>query len=322
LFSLPPTDAGPSAQERWLRLLCEKYWRKGDEGRNEIYKQCVCAVPCLESDGVDVGDGATDIGEEVTYVHIDLGPGFERFFDGYDTILLRREYPDVLSHIQKIQEGKMGGAVVTGQPGIGQLSRSLLNNSDNSNIGKSIFLYYALIERVLNGEPTLFQLGPKSAFMLLGQTNVRIFREDDDIDTQEYPGAWALVDSNAAIKAPRGELAMANSRIFLVQATSPQPSRWSEWAKQRRAPLVVMDPFSWHEFYIGGFVMPFLSCILVFMSFTGSTLNLLVSTQIFCERFSPYTGGQLAIATTLHEIRACYKIWRTPSQIAFKIYQI
>jgi hypothetical protein len=259
-------------QEHRLRRLCQRYWGKGDEGRREIYKQNTSTVPHIGSDETDgvsnvvnVGDGTTDISGDVTYRYIDLGPDLTPFFGRYSTILLRQEYPAVLRHLRDVQsEPNTGGAVVTGQPGIGQPSRRLLNNSDNWDIGKSFFLYYILIERVLDAEPTLFQLDSKRAFMLFGQADVCVHHLER-IDTEKYPGAWALVDSNASINEPRGELCVFESRFFLIQATSPQPSRWKEWAKQRDAPLVVMEAWSWQELYIGGFVHAIPLCILVFI---------------------------------------------------------
>ena len=53
---------------------------------------------------------------------MDLGRGFEKFFDGAKSILIRDEYPKTLDHIiwLKDKDKCMGGVVLIGQPGIGK----------------------------------------------------------------------------------------------------------------------------------------------------------------------------------------------------------
>lgn len=121
-------------------------------------------------------------------------------------------------------------------------------------LGKTVFLHYALIERVLDGLPTFFQRETGRVFMLLGPTDVRIYHSQERLDPERYPGAWALVDSNASLVHPREEFIGDTSQLFVIQATSPQPLRWKEWSKQLNAPLAVMKAWSWEELYIGGSV--------------------------------------------------------------------
>jgi hypothetical protein len=67
---------------------------------------------------------------------------------------------------------------------------------------------------------------------------------------ERYPyGTWALADPEFAAaksRAPGSELRLGN--LFTVFTTSPLEERYKEFAKQRNATLLVMDPFSWEEF--------------------------------------------------------------------------
>lgn len=60
--------------------------------------------------------------ETVSYESLSLGLGFSDFFgDGYDSILVRKEYRDMRKHISDLREhGKRRGVIVTGTPGIGE----------------------------------------------------------------------------------------------------------------------------------------------------------------------------------------------------------
>lgn len=69
-----------------------------------------------------------------------------------------------------------------------------------------MFLFYALIERILDGRPTLFQLDSIKVVMFLGPTNVCIYGSQEDFDPAGNPGAWALVDSGVDLIRPRSEL--------------------------------------------------------------------------------------------------------------------
>jgi hypothetical protein len=114
------------------------------------------------------------------------------------------------------------------------------------------------MERILDGQPTLFQLDSTRVFMFLGPTNVRIYSRQERLNPRSYPGAWALVDSGSELIRPREELTTGKSKFFVIQASSPQPSRWKEWSKQLNAPLAVMKAWTWEELYIEGSVDTFL----------------------------------------------------------------
>ncbi|KAM6499073.1 hypothetical protein JOM56_004581 [Amanita muscaria] len=148
----------------------------------------------------------------------------------------------MFKHISNLrQNDRKRGVVITGTPGI----------------GKSIFLYFVLVERILNGQCTAYQY-TSTVILMLGSHDVRIFPADPRLDTRKFPGTWALVDSNVELIPPRGEFTSAHSKFYLIQATSPQPSRWKAWKKQLSAAIAVMKPWSCKELYIGGteFISP------------------------------------------------------------------
>lgn len=98
----------------------------------------------------------------------------------------------------------------------------------------------------------MFQVESNRVFLFSGPTDVQVYSSGQRLDSQRFPGAWALVDSNVGLTHPREELVSTISNLFVVQSTSPQPSRWKEWSKQLGAVLAVMKAWSWMELYIGG----------------------------------------------------------------------
>jgi hypothetical protein len=140
--SLPlhPEASFRDADERRLRILCERYWGKGDEGRVQIYKEELVAVPHMDRTNgaqvsrvarmVDVDTAAISDGRmrpdgdktasEVTFTTLSLSQDLEGLFgDSHRNILVRDDYLAMLEHIKSIVALKIRGIVVTGQPGIG-----------------------------------------------------------------------------------------------------------------------------------------------------------------------------------------------------------
>lgn len=147
-----------------------------------------------------------------------------------DSILVRNEYRQLLNHITELHKQLRGGVVLLGQPGI----------------GKSLFLYYILLYRIFHSKPTAFESTPQGIFFF-GET----FKRLDKIDPEGYPDAWALSDSNYKLMQPSESFTQPYSRFFLVQATSPQLTRWQGWPKYRDAEMVTMNLWSWEEIYTG-----------------------------------------------------------------------
>jgi hypothetical protein len=75
------------------------------------------------------------------------------------------------------------------------------------------FLHYALVERVLEGQLTAYQISTTSVYLILGPNQVLYFPQEHNFDPAAYPGAWALVDSNAALVEPREEFISLKSSV-------------------------------------------------------------------------------------------------------------
>lgn len=251
--------------ENRFKNLHKKYWRKGEEGWKEIRKSGKINIPPLDdSDTFRVSDTAS----LYTYTYIDLGSDFKGFFDGMDSILVRDEYKTILEHLVKLSEEKgIGGAVLTGQPGI----------------GKSLFLYYILISRILTGKTTVFENEMNNIY-LFGD----YFQRSKRIHEMAYPGAWALSDSNARLTQPSDGFIGAGSQFFTVQATSPQPHRWKTWQKYRNAEMVAMDWWSWEEIYTGAEIAKYQ-----------------FNDDVLMHVFKDYS----------HSARRCYQLAAKPAQI-------
>ena len=117
-----------------------------------------------------------------------------------------------------------------------------------------MFLLYLLVERILEGAPTIFQLQAEQTFVFTGPESFRVYNAAEVLPDTQYAGAWYLMDSNVSLQQPRAEFHHPSMRVFILQSTSPQPRWWKEWSKYLGARLVVMKAWSWKELYIGGFV--------------------------------------------------------------------
>ncbi|THV07168.1 hypothetical protein K435DRAFT_742812 [Dendrothele bispora CBS 962.96] len=100
-------------------------------------------------------------------------------------------------------------------------------------IGKSLFLYYVLVERLLAGLPTCFQTSP-GFYTFWCEEGVFRIPLDDRFRRQVVMAipddAWFLVDSNEMYPTPHGML--KDVKACVVQAASPRDNhiRWTDKA--------------------------------------------------------------------------------------------
>ncbi|KAH9077651.1 hypothetical protein EDB83DRAFT_2345111 [Lactarius deliciosus] len=147
-------------------------------------------------------------------------------------LLVRKEYKVAYPALRSYKTNlRSGGVVVTGQPGI----------------GKTCFLYYLLFCLLSARDTVAFQVNEN--FILFQDSGVEIF-ETTSIYAQCIPnGTWVLTDSCDGFErpCPAFNAASKGKNAWIVQATSPHPSSWAKWHKERKADTYWMDVFPLNE---------------------------------------------------------------------------
>ncbi|KZT03446.1 uncharacterized protein LAESUDRAFT_814726 [Laetiporus sulphureus 93-53] len=155
-------------------------------------------------------------------------------------MLVREEYEEALRYFDlRYSSNPSGGVLITGHPGI----------------GKSIFLRYILVMRILRGEPTLYQHQPDSMFLFHAKG---VFRLPTDrleavsraAHLEQFSDAFALVDVGDELEEPAKNLLSQWSPFFLVAAVLPRTGE-RPWMRIRKMKQFVMNAWSWPEIVIG-----------------------------------------------------------------------
>ncbi len=112
--------------------------------------------------------------------------------------------------------------------------------------GKSSFLFYLLVRRLLVRKPTIFQRDAKSIYSFSATGVRRLSRDivDRSVNTSE---TWALLGAKHEDKtAPI--FMIDRSDLFLVIASPPRPSHWRD-VERYRPPVKIwlMEPFGLEE---------------------------------------------------------------------------
>ncbi|KAK0239122.1 hypothetical protein EDD85DRAFT_951340 [Armillaria nabsnona] len=114
-------------------------------------------------------------------------------------------------------------------------------------IGKTMFLYYLLIMRLIDGQPTALQVDRTDHFQVFDATGVYTVSHDFPLEEYIPKGTWALVDGNISIPGTTNIFSQPRSPFFIVHACSPRPSL-IEYAKEKaKWTQYFMLPFSWRE---------------------------------------------------------------------------
>ncbi|KAI0297393.1 hypothetical protein BC826DRAFT_165340 [Russula brevipes] len=173
-------------------------------------------------------DPVTDVtvGPTITVLH-GLPPVFSRV-----PVLLRKQYEDAYRVVMSSCGPYGGGVIITGHPGI----------------GKTMFLYYLLVLRLRNRQPTFFQYSP-GFVILFDNRGVRVVSPvigDPDAPNE----AWALIDSNIHVKSVPWIFATSDCPNFIVVAASPRSERWKSLFHNRSdTKLWIMEPFTLEELF-------------------------------------------------------------------------
>ncbi|PIL28677.1 hypothetical protein GSI_08721 [Ganoderma sinense ZZ0214-1] len=139
-------------------------------------------------------------------------------------VMVRSEYLQVFQHIRTMMSAlspaELAGLVLTGHSGI----------------GKTSFLYYALGAALAAHMPVVF----------CNRSDFCVLFDYHGVHVINLAGAFFgrrilfLVDSNSNICSPPGAFTQHTFGGMIVQATSPDPSRWKQWAKELCASSWVM----------------------------------------------------------------------------------
>jgi hypothetical protein len=127
------------------------------------------------------------------------------------------------------------------------------------NIGKTSFLFYVLVQRILDKKPTLLRY---SASKIIGfnESGVDEFSNSppsDDKAWRSYPErTWVLVDSNFKgpynTTEPSGAILNETRNFFIIYVAFPDVhDRYNEFSKRNNMPLRVIPDWDMDELAIG-----------------------------------------------------------------------
>ncbi|KAL5520850.1 hypothetical protein ACEPAF_2853 [Sanghuangporus sanghuang] len=246
-----------------LQRLHEAAWNKGDNVADVFAQHPVSWDP-----GSTFTDARLKGKKTVTVICWKTSvDGRQHLLEKYNVnaVLVRNEYSDTLREIircasadnsemdvdvnlheseienpfrHQLPEFDMSGVSVTGTPGI----------------GKSMFLIYVLVLRLLAGKPTVFRDKLSHGF-LFDATGVSIVSSDVLGAVSQPEGTWFLVDSGQELGSVTQDIITAchTSDGFVIQSASPCTPRFAWFTKiGNRIPWkIYMAPWSLEELIAG-----------------------------------------------------------------------
>jgi hypothetical protein len=174
-------------------------------------------------------------------------------------ILLCEEWKEM--H-EKLNDEELGTIIVSGQPGIGVPPWFYFCSLclDSNFQGKTYFLYYVLIRRLLDGMPTILQAFTGHTY-LFEQRASCYAKGALSLEFWEHCSAWALVDADNVQRDSNSpdDVLKANQegvQIKIIVATPPRMNKTMGWLDQVTYLAnfsFAMYPWSWTELYIVGY---------------------------------------------------------------------
>jgi hypothetical protein len=262
---MSPAEKHPlGTEDKTMLELYRELWGKGETG---IIFEGRCNIPLLptvdtqiaisiQSDqesrharlnaGVGMDMGASPY--PFKYLQLPEGLALPRFEDAlrpHTNLLIRNCYETTLHLI--LERGV--STAVLGGPGTGEytpISPFFLLIGDT---GKSFFLLYVLVRKLLAAEPVSYQSKPGTVHCF---TAKGAFAHIGDEQLLEDETMWHLLDLNNQVSEIPYPTYSGGG--FMILATSPRASRYKEWIKYTGGQKLWIGPVSWEEMYIMAYV--------------------------------------------------------------------
>ncbi|TPX47861.1 hypothetical protein SeLEV6574_g02414 [Synchytrium endobioticum] len=192
-----------------MKVLHSLLWKKGKAMRDSLFESVDCSLPTLKTmiDVEESGDTTTP------------------------TPVTPRKFTKLTRTSQEKKMLVMPSRAVVGSPGI----------------GKSVFLVYVLIERLLAGKPTALQFEP-DGYYYFNVSGVKFYAQAVECPSSYENPTWALADSNEDVAIPCVGFRRSSFAV-IVQATSPRVARYKSWVKHREVNngIYYMNNWTWEE---------------------------------------------------------------------------
>ena len=171
-------------------------------------------------------------------------------------ILVTEAYDNMVRRLSYLREedrmgGRIKGAVITGQPGIGA---SLTGTSPRTtthwqihSLGKTVFQQYLLAQLISTKEVVLLCDSNRILLFFYDGLYHRLTSSGFNFLPKPPSGKnhdiWTLIDTGDLKEPPITE----SLHIWPVQTSSPNPIRWSNWVKHNKAALVGLPQWEMDE---------------------------------------------------------------------------
>jgi hypothetical protein len=265
---------------RRLQHLHRLLWNNNSRLRDKIFLDSLFSVPTFDKELNVTGSTMTGCrqltleklisefdnlteGEAIDQYGVGLQAGLDFLLPNHaeDSMLVRPAYEEsyaMLCRYEDERPGRMkrkigadGNFVMVAYKQMRALSEKAVIFTGQPGIGKSWFLAYILVERLLKGQPTILQvLNPdvkainQAKHYLFDNSGVRLV--DDNILAGAIASdstIWALADCRAA-----GMLAQLDDHEWLVVvASSPRIQNYKALAKEYSIPVWYMPVWDWDE---------------------------------------------------------------------------
>ncbi|GJJ11341.1 hypothetical protein Clacol_005573 [Clathrus columnatus] len=134
-------------------------------------------------------------------------------------------------------------------PDLYETSTEVTETTAVSGIGKTTYLTYHLVQRLLAGQATIFSLNPHDRYLFhqsgvydISGHSLRSLRKTNP----ELIDAWSLVLVDFNTAQTQSDLAIFQSNPILA-ASSPNRARYKYWLKESGAVTYVMKTWKWNE---------------------------------------------------------------------------